>query len=196
MEANAHAIANLQVAIPTHFRDDVALSPVIDTHQRLVPERFREAHFSRRTGVAERHMLRSHLQGNPCPDGGGRDDWVSELDIELRRLKVIAAISADLTGNDVHRRRPEKAGNKQVGRTPVDLQRRADLLDPSRPYDHDAVTHGHGLGLIMGDVNEGRAQVCVELLEFRAHFDPELGVETGEGLIQKKDVGIGDGGAC
>src|SRR5918994_4510983 len=107
MKGHVHAIADLQVAVPTHLRDDLGVPPVIAEHERLITERFCQSHRSGETGVAKMHVLRPHPQGNARTDGRGWDDRLSERDIELRRPKAIAPLAADVTSDDVHRRRPE-----------------------------------------------------------------------------------------
>ena len=64
MAAKVYAIVNFQVTIPRHFCDDLACSPIINGHQRLVTQRFGEAYFSGDTSVIEIHMLRPYPQGN------------------------------------------------------------------------------------------------------------------------------------
>ena len=52
-----------------------------------------------------------------------------------------------------------------VDRLVVYLFRGADLLDDAVLHDDDAVGHGEGLFLVVGDVEEGDAQALMHLLE-------------------------------
>jgi zinc and cadmium transporter len=63
----------------------------------------------------------------------------------------------------VHRRRADEAGDEAVGRAVVELQRRADLLDAAVVHHDDAVGHGHGLDLVVRDVDRGGLQPLVQL---------------------------------
>ena len=54
-------------------------------------------------------------------------------------------------------RRADEAGDEQVGRPVVELERRADLLDAAVVHHHDLVGHGHGLDLVVRDVDGGGA---------------------------------------
>ena len=65
-------------------------------------------------------------------------------------------------GKEVHRRRADEAGHEQVARPLVQLLGGADLLDDAGPHDRDAVAHGEGLGLVVGDVDGGGAQLVLE----------------------------------
>ena len=67
-------------------------------------------------------------------------------------------------------------------------------------HDDDAVGHGKGLFLVVGDVEEGNAEFAVHFLEFDLHVFPHFMVEGGQGLIKKQDLrlihdGAGDGDA-
>ena len=71
---------------------------------------------------------------------------------------------------EVHRRRADEAGDEQVGRAVVELERRADLLDDAVVHDDDPVGHGHGFDLVVGDVDGGGLQPLVQLLDLGAHL--------------------------
>jgi hypothetical protein len=53
----------------------------------------------------------------------------------------------------------------------VDVERRADLLDVAGVEHDQAVGEGHGLDLIVGDVDHGGLELAVELAELGAHGD-------------------------
>jgi hypothetical protein len=58
---------------------------------------------------------------------------------------------------------PMNCATKQVDRLVVQLQGRPDLLDPTVVHDDDLVGHGHGLDLVVGHVDRGRAQAVVQM---------------------------------
>jgi hypothetical protein len=46
-------------------------------------------------------------------------------------------------------------------------------------HDHDLVGHGHGLDLVVGDVDRRRLQALVQFLDLGTHLHSQLGVEIG-----------------
>ena len=53
---------------------------------------------------------------------------------------------------------------------------------------------GQGLGLVMGDVDGGDADLALQALELDAHLLAQLGVEVGQGLVQEQQArGLDDG---
>ena len=71
----------------------------------------------------------------------------------------------------------------------VDLARRADLRDAAGLDDADLRRHRHGLDLIMGDVEKGRAELDLDALELEPQFGAQLRVERGQRLVHEEDGG-------
>ena len=69
------------------------------------------------------------------------------------------------------------------------------MLDDAQAHHHDAVGQGHGLFLIVGDVDEGFLEFLVEPVDLGAHLAAELGVEARKRLVQQEGGGVGDEGA-
>src|SRR5690606_38102606 len=86
--------------------------------------------------------------------------------------------------DDVHARRADEAGDEEIGRTIIEIERGADLFDAAAVHDDDAVGHGHGFDLVVGDVDGGDPQPLVQGLDLAAHDDAEFGVEVGERLVE------------
>jgi len=81
-----------------------------------------------------------------------------------------------------------KPRDEDVRRVVVEILRRVNLLkDPIIEYG-DPRTHGHGLDLIVGHVDERRFEALMELADLSASLDPELGVQVGQGLVHQEDV--------
>ena len=78
----------------------------------------------------------------------------------------------------------------------VELERAADLLDPSRIEDDDAVGHGHRLDLVVGDVDRGGAEGILELGDLEPHLDAERGVEIRQRLVEEEGLRFADDGAA
>ena len=64
-----------------------------------------------------------------------------------------AAIDRDPALQEVHRRRADETGDEEVGWAVVEFQRCPDLLDLAVMKHDDPVGHGHGLDLVMGDID-------------------------------------------
>ena len=70
-----------------------------------------------------------------------------DLDAEAR------AVGSDLALKQIHRRRTDEFCDKEIGRTIVDFERSADLLDMAVAQDDDLVGDGHSLDLVMRDID-------------------------------------------
>ena len=92
----------------------------------------------------------------------------------------------------VHARRTNEVGDKEVFRTVVDLIRRADLLNDALVHDGDPGCHSHGFNLVMGDVDDGVAELVVELFDFDSHLRPELSIKVGKRLVKEEMIDLLD----
>ena len=110
--------------------------------------------------------------------------------------KAGAAVRLHLAFEEIHRGRTDEAGDELVVRPVVEFERRADLLDDAVMHHHDLVGHGHGLDLVVGDVDRGGLQPLVQFLDFGAHRNPQLGVEVGQRLVEQEHLGIAHDGAA
>jgi hypothetical protein len=88
-----------------------------------------------------------------------------------------------------------EAGDEQVAGPVVKIERRADLLDTAVMHHHDLVGHGHGLDLVVSDVDGRGFQPLMQRLDLDAHRDPQLGIEIGQRLVEQKYLGIAHDGA-
>ena len=92
----------------------------------------------------------------------------------------------------VHGRRADEAGDEEVGGPLVDLVGRADLLDHAAVHHRDLGGHGHGLDLVVGDVDDRGLELVVEPLDLEPHLGAELGIEVGERLVEEEDADVLD----
>src|SRR5436305_1342758 len=96
-------------------------------------------------------------------------------DVAGRRLRHLGhAHRAD--AGELHRaRRIDPAGEKialadelaheATDRPLIDIERRADLLEFSVAKYRDAIRHGHGLGLVVGNIDHGDAELAMNALD-------------------------------
>ena len=88
----------------------------------------------------------------------------------------------------------EEARHEAGARAEIEILGRADLLDPAEVHDDNAVGHGNGFVLIMRDKHEGRVDAALDLLEKDLHLPSQRGIQGGERLIEKNDLGLADDG--
>ena len=127
--------------------------------------------------------------------GPDADDHVALLGLQAGRDRGVAEGQADLAllqapGDEVHRGRADEAGHEQVHRVFVEDLGRVDLLDDPGAHHRDAVTEGHGLGLVVGDVEHRRAELVLDPRDLRAHLHAQLGVEVGERLVHQEGLRV------
>jgi hypothetical protein len=103
---------------------------------------------------------------------------------------------SELGIDEVHRRHADEAGDKGVERMQVKIGRVVDLLDEAIFHDDDAGTHGHGFGLVMGNVDEGGLQALMQFGDLNTHLDTQFGVEVGKRLVHQEDLRVTDDGAA
>src|SRR4029079_8644101 len=78
----------------------------------------------------------------------------TERKLDSRRsLEGDAAVGADMSIEHVHCWGADEAGNEQIVRAVIEIERRAYLLHETVVHDHDLVGHGHRLDLVMRDVD-------------------------------------------
>ena len=65
---------------------------------------------------------------------------------------------------EVHLGAADEACNEHISGHIVHVLRGIDLLDDAVLHNHDTVAHGHSLGLVVGNVDEGGSQLLVQLL--------------------------------
>src|SRR5690606_25449198 len=103
---------------------------------------------------------------------GAGGDTVAQIDlpIQLRTLDdhVVFHVGNDLALEDVHA--ADEFGDVAVYRALVDVHRRADLDNPALVHDGDALGHGHGLFLVVGDHDAGHADPLDDFHQFQLHL--------------------------
>ena len=88
-----------------------------------------------------------------------------------------------------------EVGHKQVVGLVVHSEGGVVLLEHAVFNEADLGGQGHGLHLVVGDIDEGRTGLHVEALELIAHLQAQLGVQIGQGLIHEQHRGLGGQGA-
>ncbi len=55
---------------------------------------------------------------------------------------------------------------------------------------------GHGLGLVVGNVDEGGVDLLAQLDDLGAHLVAQLGIQVGQRLVHQEDLRVADDGAA
>lgn len=104
-------------------------------------------------------------------------------------------LTSQLTREDVHGRSAEKAGNEQVCGMVIQFEGFRILPDFAALHQNDLLPEGHGLRLVVGDVNQRGAGTGMQTLKFPAKGEPGGGIKVGKRLIEKEDCGLSQQGA-
>ena len=82
----------------------------------------------------------------------------------------------------------DEIGHKGVHRFVVDVRRGAYLLDLALIHHDYGVGEGQGLLLVVGDVDEGDAQLLMHLLELYLHILAHLEVERRQRFVKQQHL--------
>ena len=99
--------------------------------------------------------------------------------------RAIAIPADDGAGQLVHK--AHEIGDEKIGRTLVDVARRADLLHHALVEHDDAIRQRQRLRLVVRHVDERDPGTPLQRLDLRAHALAQLGVEIGQRLIEQQD---------
>jgi len=149
--------------------------------------------------VGDIEIFGADAEGNFLADVGFQEFDMIRIRAELERAFVdedLSALFHHFDGEEIHGGRADETGDEFVDGVVVHVERRADLLDFAVLHDNDFVAHGHGLDLVVGDVDHGGLEAIVQLDELGAHLDAELGVEVGERFVEEEYFGIAHDGAA
>jgi hypothetical protein len=95
----------------------------------------------------------------------------------------------------VHGRRADEPGHEQVGGSVVHLLRGVHLLQDAAVHHGHPVAHRHRLGLVMGDVDHGHAQVALDPGDLGAHLHAQLGIQVRQRLVHQERLRLAHDGA-
>ena len=87
---------------------------------------------------------------------------------------------------------PMKPATNRLPGLLVELARRGQLLQHAALEHRHPVAEGHGLGLVVGDVDGGDAQALLQPRDLGAHLPAQLGVEVRQRLVEEERVGLAD----
>ena len=146
--------------------------------------------------MRHQHRLRTNADGElvlaVAPFGYSVEELGGEAlnRIILAQHHVRATVAgADRSVRDVHDRAADELRHEQVDGMLIDVVGQPDLLQDAVVHDGDPVGHGHGLDLVVGDV-DGRGFVLdVNVLQLGPHLLAQLGVERADRLVHQQRLG-------
>ena len=141
-------------------------------------------------GVERHRVARDHPRVGDLGDPAalavepvdGRRPGSQQVDL-LRPDRQPPAAALDQVGDT------DEAGDELVARVLVELLGRAHLFDPALVEDGDAVAHRQRLVLVVGDVDEGDADLALDRLQLQLHLLAQLQVEGAERLVEQQHLG-------
>ena len=107
--------------------------------------------------------------------------------------EVVVVPIGNLAGEEIGL--ADEVGNEVGFRVIVEIIDGAELFDLTFIHQGDPIGHDERFLLVVGDKNEGDAEFCLQIFQFDLHVLAELGIEGGEGFVEKEDLGAADEGA-
>jgi hypothetical protein len=80
-------------------------------------------------------------------------------------------------GQQIDLGRAQKLRHKGIGRPFIDVQRSTNLLHPTILHDDNAVRHGHGFHLVMGDVHRRDSEPLLKTSNLGSRCCTQLGIQ-------------------
>ena len=121
--------------------------------------------------------------------------WASARTLARHRVDGVAELDAAVDDGQleqVHRGGADEAGDEDVVRVVVQVARGVDLLQQAVLEHGDPVAHGHGLDLVVGDVDRGDAEAALQRGDLGAGLHAQLGVEVRQRLVHEEDLRLAD----
>ena len=118
--------------------------------------------------------------------------------IDCQRLDLVAGIEGH-SGNPLGQRingtgervvLADELRDEGILRLFIQRHRRVELLDHAVIEHGDAVRHGQRLGLVVRHIDDGHAQIFVDMLDFILHMLAKLLVERAERLVHQNQLGL------
>ena len=140
-----------------------------------------------RQGGGHQQLFRAQGVADGLVLGTGADA-VANVDrlVQVRTIddRVVGLVADDLTVEQVDV--ADEFTHQAAGRGLVDVHRAAGLGDPAQVHDGDALGHGHGLFLIMGDHHAGHADALDDFHQFQLHLRTQFLVQRAHRLVEQQ----------
>ena len=100
------------------------------------------------------------------------------------------------TSDQVDGRCAQKTGYKCIDRLLVKRHGFANLCNAPLVHDGNSVPHGHGLDLIVRDIDHGAAQLFVKARQLNAHAHAQRRIQVRQRFVKQKDFGFSHDGSA
>ena len=117
----------------------------------------------------------------------------------LRRNRTVECLESDLSCSGLPFQEVDQADEvryDRVRRMLLDADRFVNLLNDPFVHDDDPVRHRHRFCLVMRNIHNGDAEFFLQVLDFKPHAFPQLGVEVGQRFVQQQQARLGDKRPC
>jgi hypothetical protein len=178
-------------------RDPVAdhgvdlLAAQMGEDQRFRPGGLEDADLDRRAARRHEDMFGADAIDHLAPRRGRRRGQFKPV---LRHHDRTARPLRRRAFQEIHRRRADEARDEEVPRPVIEVERLAHLFDAAIAHDHDLVGHGHGLDLVMGDIDDRGLEAAVQLLDLHPHLDAQFRVQIGKRLVEEENLRVAHDG--
>jgi len=176
--ARMHRLSSYEeegVQLRSHLLDDVDLRAELQ----------RPLDVEREAGVLE--VLGAHARDDLARPSPAAGEAVPQPAFERHGPERQTQLAVLETGIDeVHRRRADEARDEEVDRIVVELLRRTDLLEMPAAHDGDPIAEGHGLRLVVRDVERRRAEPLLQARHLAPHLHAQLRVQVGQRLVHEE----------
>ena len=192
VEIQPHHIADLESLLWIGQHVDVGLADA-HVHQIIATQRLNDVDLADDALITESYVLGTDAHDDCTLPGGLHAPVSRHYHVEPLPAGVVIAIFADnLHLQEIHRRVTHKAGNKECAWPVVQFIGSSIGLQAAILHDGNAVSHGHGFHLVVGDVDGGYAQFHLQAFDFTAHRQAQTSVQVRERLVEQEQVGLLD----
>ncbi|RMU22464.1 hypothetical protein ALP35_03763, partial [Pseudomonas savastanoi pv. glycinea] len=167
--------------LPFGEADNTACSGQLAIQQAVAAEIFGGLHGGGDACLAEHDGLGAQAhQPFACPVAGNAEFDGQALSVGQYQNIVVQAVHRQ----QVHGRGADEAGDEYAGGLIVDVGGRADLLDMALVENYHTLGECHGLGLIVGDIQNRRTGLLVQVTNQQAHFMAQRAVQIAQRFIE------------
>ena len=158
--------------------------------ERVSPKLLHQRDRHRCTMVGQMQIFGTHSE-----ERGGGANFLTPVGLDGNRVVTHRRPGlAQRNGNHVHGGRSDERRDESVGRLVVQRTRCSHLLQKPILEHRDAITHRHGLYLVVRDIDGCRSEATLQRGDLGACLHAQLRVQIGQRLIHQEDLGFTNDG--
>ncbi|KPW58902.1 Uncharacterized protein ALO80_05922 [Pseudomonas caricapapayae] len=175
--------------LPLGEADDTACSSELAIQQAVAAQILRRLHRGDDACLVECEGFGAQAhQPFACAVAGNAESDGQALPVREHQNVVVQTMHRQ----QVHGRGANEASDENARGLIVDVSGRADLFDMAFVEDHHALGEGHGLGLIVGNVQNRCTGLLVQAANQQTHFMAQRAVQVAQRLIEQQDWRFAD----